>query len=263
MFDRIKHYRVKKMERIPFAKRIVAVELAGIFVEIWYFTHRSELRSLILYHGASSLMTFLGVAIVVAGFALRLLEFNYVLRRAKAIGIPMWVAIVGTCAWRYSNVVKFVSLVALAIIPSEQVTFNGSDLVHASCPNFVPIDSQPQEQPSDVPQENKNAGIIRKLKRRVLLFFYFNVVGATIILFGLFFKSTPSLILGIVLSAIGINFSILALPSLIALGASIIIAIFVTPHLFPIAIVVALVAAWTAYCLGTEYTQLKRGILPF
>lgn len=274
MLNHIRPHSIKPMGRKAFVKRIVAIELIGTFGVFYYYANIDQFRRLIISLVKVGAGNMFGIIVIGLTIAINLLEFDYVLRRAKDIGMPWWVATIIVALWRYSSFIKIFALLALAAIPPKSQQQNGANNTNAVapyCPNFkpiVPADSIPnsinlQSGESPVSYENEEPQMIRQLKRRTIIFISFNVIGVVIILYGLFTKYTPAIISGIVVSAIGINFSILALPCLIALGISIIIAGFVTPHIFPVAISVALIATWTAYCLYVEYKQLKDGTLPF
>lgn len=259
------------MERKEFTKRIVVIEVFRFLTSLFYYTGLPQFRSSLVDFTTgtpSALPGFMG-GIAIFSCILGILEFKYILCRAKDIGTPTFCAMLIAFLASFFLLVKIVLLLSLCMMKSNRK--DTPVAVPSSCPNFkpiapldnttAPIALQPEESPA--PQEGENFKMIRELKRRTIIFISFNVVGIVIILYGLLTKYTPALVSGIVISVIGINFSILVLPALILLVLSILISAFVTPHLFPVAIAIALIAAWTAYSLYTEHKQLKDGILPF
>lgn len=96
------------------------------------------------------------------------------------------------------------------------------------------------------------------LGKRLLVFIVINIIGIIDIFRGILGKDPVPLYLGLFLCAIGINFSIFSLPCLVVLITSVIIAIFVQPWIIAISVGVALISAWTAYCLIVDYKMVAK-----
>lgn len=121
MFNRIRNYSLKPMSRGMFIKRIVIIELIEILGTIYYYADKANLRKLIVSLSKAGNLYFFGTLILGAIGVLLLLEFNYVLRRAKDAGIS-WVAVlIIMFFWKYSMWLKVISLLVLCVVGSKRV----------------------------------------------------------------------------------------------------------------------------------------------
>lgn len=121
MFNRIRNYSLKPMSREMFIKRIAIIELIEILGTIYYYADKANLRKLMVSLSKAGNLYFFGSLILGAIVVLLLLEFNYVLRRAKDAGIS-WVAVlIVMFFWKYSMWIKGISLVVLCIVGSKKV----------------------------------------------------------------------------------------------------------------------------------------------
>ena len=104
-----------------FIKRIAIIELIEILGTIYYYADKANLRKLMVSLSKAGNLYFFGSLILGAIVVLLLLEFNYVLRRAKDAGIS-WVAVlIIMFFWKYSMWIKGISLVVLCVVESKKV----------------------------------------------------------------------------------------------------------------------------------------------
>ena len=104
-----------------FIKRIAIIELIEILGTIYYYADKANLRKLMVSLSKTGNLYFFGSLILGAIVVLLLLEFNYVLRRAKDAGIS-WVAVlIIMFFWKYSMWIKGISLVVLCVVESKKV----------------------------------------------------------------------------------------------------------------------------------------------
>lgn len=121
MLSLIRNHSIKPMGRKAFTKRIVVIELIGFLGTFYYYANIEQVHRFIISlikNGTGNVISSIFIWLIIG---LRLLECNYILRRAKDAGIS-WLGVLAFVVLAdHFKLAKLVGLMALCIIEPQTI----------------------------------------------------------------------------------------------------------------------------------------------
>lgn len=121
MLSLIRNHSIKPMGRKAFTKRIVVIELIGFLGTFYYYANIEQVHRFIISlikNGTGNVISSMFIWLIIG---LRLLEFNYILRRAKDVGISWPGVLAFVVLANHFKLAKIGGLVALCIIEPRTI----------------------------------------------------------------------------------------------------------------------------------------------